>query len=47
MNIYVDIFMLVLFVAFMIFIFGGYHKTKSEKRERDYKHQEEIKKNLK
>lgn len=33
MNIYVDILMLTLFVMFMIFIFGGYHKNKSSERE--------------
>lgn len=32
-----DTLMLILFVLFMIFIFGGYHKTKSEKREADLK----------
>ena len=32
-----DIIMLVLFVGFMVFIFGGYHKTKSAKREKDNK----------
>jgi len=26
-----------LFVLFLIFIFGGYHKTKSEQRENDKK----------
>ena len=46
MNPYVDIIMLVLFVFFMIFIFGGYHKTKSAKRELDFKNQEEKEKNL-
>ncbi len=47
MNSYVDIIMTILFVLFMIFIFGGYHKTKSAKRELDFKHQEEQEKNLK
>jgi uncharacterized membrane protein len=47
MNVYVDIIMLVLFVFFMIFIFGGYHKTKSAQRELDFKRQEEKEKNLK
>jgi len=32
---FLDIFMLILFVFFMIFIFGGYHKTKSAQREAD------------
>ncbi|WP_297440874.1 hypothetical protein [Sulfurimonas sp.] len=35
MSSFIDIFMIVLFVLFMIFIFGGYHKTKSEQREKD------------
>jgi len=30
-----DIIMAILFVTFMVFIFGGYHKTKSAKREKD------------
>lgn len=33
MNPFVDGVMIVLFVLFMIFIFGGYHKDKSSKRE--------------
>jgi len=33
MNVYVDIVMLILFVFFMIFLFGGYHKNKSAQRE--------------
>ena len=41
-----DIIMLILFVLFMIFIFGGYHKTKSAKRELDFKNQEKQEKNL-
>lgn len=28
-----DIIMLVAFLGFMVFIFGGYHKTKFEQRE--------------
>ena len=43
----IDIIMLIFFVLFMIFIFGGYHKTKSAKRELDFKNQEEQEKNLK
>jgi len=35
MNSFVDTIMVIFFVLFMIFIFGGYHKTKSEKREKD------------
>ncbi len=30
-----DVIMLVLFVLFMIFLFGGYHKTKSTERENE------------
>jgi len=33
MNGYVDAVMLALFVLFMVFIFGGYHKNKSAQRE--------------
>jgi len=33
----IDIAMMILFVLFMIFIFGGYHKTKSAQREADEK----------
>jgi uncharacterized membrane protein len=33
----IDNIVIVLFVFFMIFIFAGYHKTKSEKREREFK----------
>ena len=33
MNPFVDTVMLILFLLFMIFIFGGYHKTKSAERE--------------
>ncbi len=29
-----DTFMLVMFLLFMVFIFAGYHKTKSEQREK-------------
>ena len=42
-----DIIMLILFVLFMIFVFGGYHKTKSAQREADFKRQEEQEKKLK
>jgi len=41
MNSFMDTLMLVLFVLFMIFIFGGYHKTKSQQREKDRKKNEE------
>lgn len=32
-----DTIMLIAFLAFMVFIFGGYHKTKFEQRERQDK----------
>jgi uncharacterized membrane protein len=35
MNIFVDIFMITLFFLFMVFIFGGYHKSKFAKREKE------------
>ncbi len=43
MNPYVDTVMLILFVLFMIFIFGGYHKNKSTQRELDEKREQDIK----
>ena len=33
MNPIVDTIVLILFVLFMIFVFGGYHKTKFEQRD--------------
>ncbi|MEA1983903.1 MAG: hypothetical protein U9N39_10195 [Campylobacterota bacterium] len=47
MNTYIDIIMVILFVFFMIFIFGGYHKTKSLQREKEEKLQEENTNSLK
>lgn len=44
MNSYVDDIMLILFVLFMVFIFGGYHKTKSAQREEQFRKEEELKK---
>ena len=44
MNPIVDTIMLILFVLFMVFIFGGYHKTKSAQREEGFRVDEEIKK---
>ncbi|WP_269138909.1 MULTISPECIES: hypothetical protein [Sulfurimonas] len=35
MNSLVDTVMTLLFVLFMVFIFAGYHKTKSQEREKD------------
>ncbi len=40
MNPFIDGVMLILFVLFMIFIFGGYHKNKSAAREADREAQE-------
>ena len=37
MKEFMDIVMAILFILFMIFLFGGYHKNKSEKRESDEK----------
>ena len=37
---FLDIFMLGLFIAFMFFIFGGYHKEKYKKRQNDTKEEE-------
>jgi uncharacterized membrane protein len=39
MNPIIDGVMLILFVLFMIFIFGGYHKNKSAAREAEKKDQ--------
>ena len=43
MNPVVDGIMVVLFIMFMIFVFGGYHKNKSAQREADFKREEERK----
>jgi hypothetical protein len=47
MNSFIDIIMIVLFVFFMIFIFGGYHKTKSAKREQERIKEEKREESLK
>ena len=39
-----DIIMLILFVLFMIFVFGGYHKNKSAQREEGFRKEKELKK---
>ena len=39
-----DIIMSILFVLFMVFVFGGYHKQKSSQREAEFKRQEELEK---
>ena len=41
MNPVMDTIMVVLFVLFMIFLFGGYHKNKSAQREEQFKRDEE------
>jgi len=33
MSLFIDVVMIFLFVLFMIFVFGGYHKNKSAARE--------------
>lgn len=42
MNLIADSIMVVLFVLFMVFIFGGYHKTKSAQREADAKKNQDL-----
>ena len=39
-----DIIMSVLFVLFMVFVFGGYHKQKSSEREAQFRRDEELEK---
>ncbi len=39
----VDVIMAILFVLFMIFVFGGYHKNKSAEREEGFRLDEEKK----
>ena len=43
MGTVVDVIMAILFVLFMIFIFGGYHKNKSAEREEGFRLDEEKK----
>ncbi|MCK4974953.1 MAG: hypothetical protein KAR81_06840 [Sulfurimonas sp.] len=40
MSSFIDGVMIVLFILFMIFIFGGYHKNKSAAREAEREAQE-------
>lgn len=47
MNSFVDIIMIMLFIFFMLFIFGGYHKNKSAKREQNRLNKEKKEKMLK
>ena len=44
MNPIVDTIMLILFILFMVFIFGGYHKNKSAQREEQFRREELAKK---
>ncbi|MCK9472463.1 hypothetical protein [Sulfurimonas sp.] len=37
MKEYIDIIMAILFILFMVFVFGGYHKNKFAQREADEK----------
>jgi uncharacterized membrane protein len=40
----VDTIMLILFILFMIFIFGGYHKNKYAQREAEFESNEKTSK---
>jgi len=40
MNLIIDGVMIFLFILFMVFIFGGYHKNKSGKREEQFRREE-------
>jgi hypothetical protein len=42
MNSFIDTVMLILFFLFMVFIFGGYHKTKFDQRESERKKREKT-----
>ena len=42
MNSIVDTVVSILFVLFMIFIFGGYHKNKSSQREEQFKKDRDL-----
>lgn len=46
MNSFIDTIMIILFILFMIFIFGGYHKTKSAQREENFRKEAEENKNM-
>ncbi len=35
MSTVLNIIMMILFILFMVFIFGGYHKSKFDKREKE------------
>jgi uncharacterized membrane protein len=47
MGSFIDTIMLILFVFFMIFVFGGYHKTKSAQREAQREREEKLEKEKK
>jgi len=40
----INIIMSILFILFMVFVFGGYHKNKSAQREAGFKRDEEERK---
>jgi len=40
---FIDVIVFALFVLFMVFVFGGYHKTKSGQREEQFRLDEEKK----
>jgi len=42
MMTFINIIMIIFFILFMIFIFGGYHKNKSATREEQFKREEEL-----
>jgi len=47
MMTFVNIIMMILFILFMVFVFGGYHKNKSAQREEQFRLEEEQKKSNK
>ncbi|MCD6433213.1 MAG: hypothetical protein J7L21_04155 [Sulfurimonas sp.] len=47
MNPVIDGIVFFLFILFMIFVFGGYHKNKSAQREEQFKQEEAKNKELK
>jgi len=47
LNLFVDILMVALFVLFMVFVFGGYHKSKFIKREQERLKKEKQEESLK
>ncbi|WP_455756022.1 hypothetical protein [Sulfurimonas sp.] len=43
MMTFINIVMTILFVLFLVFVFGGYHKNKSAQREEEFRLEEEKK----